>query len=156
MKVYKTHFLEKESDITIISESKTAILKAKNVFYFHRGNLEKYVLKNDQFLTSFSPINVNTELRIIKIMAVAAELCDVGPMAAVAGALADLMLEVMINPDEKEGSNYTTAKIALVENGGELAIDSIKPMNVALFAGNNELNLNICLLYTSPSPRDRS
>ena len=146
MKVYKTHFLEKESDITIISESKTAILKAKKAFYFHRGNLEKYVLKNDQFLTSFSPINVNTELRIINIMAVAAEICDVGPMAAVAGALADLMLETMINPDEKEESNYTAAKIALVENGGELAIDSIKPMNVALFAGNNELNLNIGFL----------
>ena len=146
MKVYKTHFLEKESDITIISESKSAILKAKKIFYLHRGNLEKYVLKNDQFLTSFSPINVNTDLRIIKKMTVAAELCDVGPMAAVAGALADLMLEAMINPDEKEGSNYITAKIALVENGGELAIDSIKPMNVALFAGNNELNLNIGFL----------
>jgi len=146
LKVYKTHFLEKESDITIISESKSAILKAKKIFYLHRGNLEKYVLKNDQFLTSFSPINVNTDLRIIKKMAVAAELCDVGPMAAVAGALADLMLEAMINPDEKEGSNYITAKIALVENGGELAIDSIKPMNVALFAGNNELNLNIGFL----------
>ena len=69
MKVYKTHFLEKESDITIISESKKAIIKAKKIFFFHRGNLEKYVLKNNQFLTSFSPIQVNTELRIIKIMA---------------------------------------------------------------------------------------
>jgi ApbE superfamily uncharacterized protein (UPF0280 family) len=146
LKVYKTHFLEKESDITIISESKAAILKARKIFYLHRGNLEKFVLKNNQFLNSFSPIKVNTELRIIKIMAAAAELCDVGPMAAVAGALADLMLEVMKNPDEKEGNDFIKAEIALVENGGELAIDSIKPMNIALFAGNNELNLNIGFL----------
>ena len=145
MKVYKTHFLEKESDITIISESKTAILKAKKIFYLHRGNLEKYVEKNNQFLTSFSPVKVNTEIRIINLMAVAADVCDVGPMAAVAGALADLMVEAMKNPSEKE-SDFIKAKIALVENGGELAIDSIKPMNIALFAGNNELNLNIGFL----------
>ncbi|MFX1260325.1 MAG: UPF0280 family protein, partial [Promethearchaeota archaeon] len=31
-------------------------------------------------------------------------------------------------------------------NGGEISIDSIKPMKVALFAGYNELNLNIGFL----------
>ena len=146
MKVYKTHFSEKESDITIISESKTAILKARKIFYLHRGNLEKYVVKNNQFLTSLSPIKVNTEIRVIKLMADAADICDVGPMAAVAGALADLMLEIMKNRDEKEDSDFVKAKIALVENGGEIAIDSIKPMNIALYAGNNELNLNLGFL----------
>ena len=143
MKVYKTHFTEKESDITIISESKTAITNAKKNLYLHRGILENYVMKNDQFLTSFSPVKVKTELKIINKMAIAAELCDVGPMAAVAGALADLMLEAMKKPIYEE---EVAAKIALVENGGELAIDSTKTMKVALFAGNNELNLNIGFL----------
>lgn len=146
MKVYKTRFKEKESDITIISESKNAILKAKKIFFLHRRNLEDYVLKNNQFLTSLTPIKVNTDIRVIKLMADSAYICDVGPMAAVAGALADLMLEVMKNRDEKEDSGFDKAKIALVENGGEIAIDSIKPMNIALYAGNNELNLNIGFL----------
>ncbi|MFX0082920.1 MAG: UPF0280 family protein [Candidatus Hodarchaeota archaeon] len=143
MKVYKTHFSEKESDITIFSESKTAILKAKQIFYIHRRSLEKYVSKNNLFLTSLSPIKVNTEIKIINLMADAAYICDVGPMAAVAGALADLMLEAMKNENEAEESDFIEAQIALVENGGEIAVDTIEPMNIALFAGNNELNLNI-------------
>ncbi|MFX1375597.1 MAG: UPF0280 family protein [Promethearchaeota archaeon] len=146
MKVYKTHFIEKESDITIISESKTAIIKAKEIFYIHRGKLEEYVRKNSHFLTSLSPIKVNTEIEVVRLMVKAAYICDVGPMAAVAGALADLMIRSMKNNDEEGFSGFNEAKIALVENGGEIAIDSIKPMKVALFAGDNELNLNIGFL----------
>ncbi|MFX1427686.1 MAG: UPF0280 family protein [Promethearchaeota archaeon] len=137
--------MEKESDITIISESKTAILKARKNLYLHRRNLEKYILRNNRFLTSLSPIKVKTEIEVVNLMASAADLCNVGPMAAVAGALADLMLGAMKNPDDNwEESCF--AKIALVENGGEIAIDSIKPMKVALFAGENELHLNLGFL----------
>ncbi|MHA2185131.1 MAG: UPF0280 family protein [Promethearchaeota archaeon] len=146
MKVYKSHFSEKESDITIISESKNAIKRAKNSFFQHRKELEKFIEENDQFLKSFSPVNVLTDLKIINKMAEVAWVCDVGPMAAVAGALADLMLESMKNlhPDDK--SSISPVKVALVENGGEIIVDSIKPMKIALFAGNNELNLNLGFL----------
>jgi len=142
LKTYKTRFLEKESDITIISESKQAIIRAKKSFYFHRKNLEKYVLKDKQFLNSFSPVKINTNFKIIKMMAEVAEICDVGPMAAVAGALADLMLETMKSKD----SDYIPPKIALVENGGEIAVDSKEPITIALYAGENELNLNLGFL----------
>ena len=143
MKIYKTHFSEKESDITIISESKKAILAAKESFYLHRGNLEKYVNKNTQFLTSLSPIKQDSDIEVIKIMSEVAYICDVGPMAAVAGALVDLMLETMKTRSNKENADFIETKVALIENGGEIAIDSIKPMNIALYAGNNKLNLNI-------------
>ena len=145
-KINKLHFSEKESDITIISESKKAILSAKKEFYYHRDILEKYVQKDNRFLTSFEPVKVNTELVIINLMADVAYLCDVGPMATVAGALADLMLDIMKSPKD---FNDTPAKIALVENGGEISIDSEKPMNIALYAGNNELNLNIGFMIES-------
>ena len=141
--VYKYHFSEKESNLTIISESKHAIAKAKEVFYYHRNILEEYVLKDKYFLKSFTPMKVKSDLIIIKKMAIAAELCDVGPMAAVAGALADIMLEVK---KSKEIANYKPAKIALVENGGEIAVDSEKSMKIALYAGKNKLNLNIGFL----------
>jgi len=141
--VYKFHFTEKESDITILSESKKAIIRAKNEFYHHRKILEQYVLKDKRFLKSFSPVKVKTDLTIIKIMAEATELCGVGPMAAVAGALADLMLDAMKTDDIP---NFKPARIALVENGGEIAIDSEKDMKIALYAGENQLNLNIGFL----------
>lgn len=141
--VYKFHFTEKESDITILSESKKAIIRAKNEFYHQRKILEQYVLKDKRFLKSFSPVKVKTDLTIIKIMAEATELCGVGPMAAVAGALADLMLSAMKRDDIPD---FQPAKIALVENGGEIAIDSEKDMKIALYAGENQLNLNIGFL----------
>ena len=143
MKKYKEHFLVKESDITIISESKKAILKAKEVCHFHRGILEEYILTDNQFLKSFSPVKVKTDRTIINLMAEAGFICNVGPMASVAGALADLMLEGM---KAKDNSDFSPAEIALVENGGEIAIDSINPMKVALYAGKNDLNLNIGFL----------
>ena len=137
------HFSRKESDITIISESKAAILRAKEEFYYQRAILERYIEKNNRFLTSFSPIKVNSNEKILKLMVDVAYKCDVGPMAAVAGALADLMLEVM---KKKDNSGLIPAKNALVENGGEIAIDSEKSMKIALYAGRNELNLNIGFL----------
>ena len=106
MKAFKTRFSEKESDVTIITDSKNAILKAKKSFQFHRKNLEMYILKDSHFLKSFSPVKVKTKIEIIKIMANAALICDVGPMAAVAGALADLMLEAMKSNSGKEDSEF--------------------------------------------------
>ncbi|MHA2288133.1 MAG: UPF0280 family protein [Promethearchaeota archaeon] len=68
-------------------------------------------------------------------MSDASAICDVGPMAAVAGAFADLMLESMDSP-----------KVALVENGGEIAINTKETLKIALFAGYNQLNLNLGFL----------
>ena len=140
MKIYKYHFLEKESDVTIISESKTAIIRAKESLFMNRLVLEKFIKKNDNFHTSFSPIKFNTNFEIINLMSEASVICDVGPMAAVAGALADLMLKAMKVGDQID---IIPAKIALVENGGEIAVDSEENMKIALYAGLNELNLNI-------------
>ena len=140
MKKYKYHFLEKESDITIISESKTAIIKAQESLLNNRLILEKFIKKNNKFLTSFSPIKIKSEFEIINLMSEASVICDVGPMAAVAGAFADIMLNVMKVGDKKD---FFPAKIALVENGGEIAVDSEESMKIALYAGFNELNLNI-------------
>jgi ApbE superfamily uncharacterized protein (UPF0280 family) len=143
LKTYKYHFIEKESDITLISESKRAILKAKDGFFRHRKIFEKYVIQNNKFLTSFSPIRIKTELEIVNLMSEASVLCEVGPMATVAGAFADIMMDLM---KEEDDPNIVPAKIALVENGGEIIVDSEKEMKIALFAGYNELNLNIGFL----------
>ncbi|MBY9008376.1 MAG: UPF0280 family protein [Candidatus Lokiarchaeota archaeon] len=143
MKIYKHHFLEHESDVTIISESQIAIREARKSLVDNRKILEKYLKKNNKFLTSFSPIKITTEFEIINLMSIASVLCEVGPMAAVAGAFADIMLKRMKIEDIPE---YIPAKIALVENGGEIAVDSEKDMKIALFAGYNELNLNIGFL----------
>ncbi|MFX1498707.1 MAG: UPF0280 family protein [Promethearchaeota archaeon] len=142
MQIFKFHFIEKESNITIISESREAILRAKKEFYYQRPLLEEYISHHKEFYSSFTPVKIQTDLEIIKLMAQAAILCDVGPMATVAGAFVDLMLNVM-----KDRNNESDElKVALIENGGEVAVDSMKSMKIALFAGNNKLNINIGFL----------
>ncbi len=143
MKVYKNHFLEKESDITIISESKLAILEAKECFYYHRKILDAFVAQNHDFLTSFSPLKIESSLKIVDLMVKTSEICEVGPMATVAGAFADLMVETMKSKGLNEDG---PVEIALVENGGEMMIQSEFPIKVALFAGFNELNINMGFL----------
>ncbi len=135
MKKYKYHFLEQESDVTLISESKSAILKAKENLASNRLILEQFIKRNDKFLTSFLPIKIKTEFEIINLMSEASVVCDVGPMAAVAGAFSDLMLQSMNSPE-----------VALVENGGEIAIETKETLKIALFAGFNQLNLNLGFL----------
>lgn len=135
MKKYKYHFLEQESDVTIISESQAAIIKAKESLLSNRIILEKFIKKDEKFLTSFLPVKIKTEFEIINLMSEASVVCDVGPMAAVAGAFADLMLQSMNSPE-----------VALVENGGEIAIETKETLKIALFAGYNQLNLNLGFL----------
>ncbi len=143
MELYRVHFEEKESDITIISESKQAIDLAKETYYYHRNILEEYGGDHPEFLKSLIPVKPTCEYQIIKLMSDVSITCDVGPMAAVAGAFADLMLESMKKDSEVEGF---PAKVALVENGGEIAIDSIEPMKIGLFGGYNPLNFRIGFL----------
>jgi len=145
LKVFKHHFTEKESDITIISDSKVAINRAKQGFYRDRTILENYVSKYPLFERSFEPVEIYSSEPIIQIMNKASELYKVGPMAAVAGALADLMLLDM----KSKKPEFIPAKTALVENGGEIAIDSETDMKIALYAGENRLNLNIGFLITN-------
>ena len=144
MKVLKYHFTEKESDVTIISDSKVAINHAKKAFYHNRTIIENYINKYPLFERSFEPVKVFSSEPIIQIMAQASELYHVGPMAAIAGALADLMLLEM----KSKKPDFIPANTALVENGGEIAIDSETDMKIALYAGENRLNLNIGFLIT--------
>jgi ApbE superfamily uncharacterized protein (UPF0280 family) len=144
LRVFKHHFTEKESDITIISDSKEAIDQAKKAFFRDRAILENYIGKYPLFASSFEPVRIFSSEPIIQIMNQASEMYQVGPMAAVAGAIADLMLSEM----KSKNPDFIPAKTALVENGGEIAIDSETDMRIALYAGENRLNLNIGFLIT--------
>ena len=149
MKKFSYHFIEKESDVTIISDSKKAMKFALQSFYKHRSILEKFIYKNEIFLKALSPIKVENPPEIIRLMVKNSEICDVGPMATVAGALADIMVKEMKINEE----NYPL-KIAVVENGGEISINSEITIKVGLYAGKNLLGGKLGFLITkndSPS-----
>ncbi len=68
---------------------------------------------------------------ICSLMADAATRAGVGPMAAVAGALADLAVSDMIE---------SGATVAVVENGGEIAAHTPKPIAAGFVAGSTPIS----------------
>lgn len=130
----KRHIIEerrrfKESNILFKSEKRRAINAAISAIRIHRIELETYLALHPEFGYVLHPISIETEAsQIIKNMARSASLFNVGPMASVAGVLADLAVEAMI----KVG-----ARIAIVENGGEISAHSNQVFTVGLYAGKN-------------------
>ncbi|MGD6806738.1 MAG: UPF0280 family protein [Candidatus Bathyarchaeia archaeon] len=127
----KEAFTLKDSQCTLISDKQDAIEVAKASIHCSRFDLELYVRGNPQFLHTLTPIPVPEKPLVAKMMAEAAQKADVGPMAAVAGAIADLAIEDMLK---------TGCEVAVVENGGEIMAQSNQPVDVAVAAGDEPLS----------------
>jgi len=130
-KEYRQVFNYKETNCLITADSEVAIDAAVSSIKYHRSQLEKYVRGHQRFLYSLQPIHVDDGPLVVKLMAEAAEKANVGPMAAVAGVLADLAVESMTS---------NGAELAIVEDGGEVSAISNRPVNVALSAGDSPLS----------------
>jgi len=130
-KLFKQAFRLKESDCTIISDKESGIVTAVLSIERHRRLLEDYIKEHPQFLYSFEPIVVDDGPEVALLMAEASKKANVGPMAAVAGVLADLAVQDMIN---------TGCKVAVVENGGEVFAISNQPIDIAFAAGDEPLS----------------
>ncbi|MCS7113921.1 MAG: UPF0280 family protein [Candidatus Bathyarchaeota archaeon] len=121
----------KESVLTVIADKHEAVKVAEDTIAYHRGRLEAYIEKHADFLYALKPLEIVDGPHIVRLMAWASEKAGVGPMASVAGALADLAVEAML---------LCGAKTAIVEDGGEVAAVSETPVDVALLAGNSPLS----------------
>jgi ApbE superfamily uncharacterized protein (UPF0280 family) len=129
--LFKRAFRLKESNCTIISDKESAIEKAISSIKHQRRQLEEYIREHPQFLHSLEPIPVDDGAEVVRLMAEASAKAAVGPMAAVAGVLADLAVEEML----RDG-----CKVAVVENGGEVSAVSDQPVDIALAAGDAPLS----------------
>ena len=129
--LFKQAFRLKESDCTIISDKESAIEKATSSIKYHRRQLEEYIQKHPQFLHSLEPVPVDDGPKVARLMAEASTKAAVGPMAAVAGVLADLAVEELVSDG---------CKVAVVENGGEVSAVSDQPVDIALAAGDAPLS----------------
>ncbi|MCW4045116.1 MAG: UPF0280 family protein [Candidatus Bathyarchaeota archaeon] len=130
-KLFKEAFQIKETQCTIISDTKQGIKTAIKSIKHHRAALEKYAEQNPIFLYTLEPVAAPEKPLVARLMAEAAEKANVGPMAAVAGVLADLAVNDMIAGG---------CKVAVVENGGEISAVSDEPVDVALAAGDIPLS----------------
>lgn len=129
--MFKRVFEIKESCGVIIADKEEAIEVAVESLRRNRKALEGYAKANPKFLFSLKPVKAPDTPLVAKLMAEAAEKANVGPMAAVAGVLADLAVKDMLNAG---------CTIAVVEDGGEISAMSNEPIDVALAAGDEPLS----------------
>lgn len=127
----KESFNIKESQCTIISDLPEAIEAAKESIGRNRRELEIYARTNPKFLHTLTPLPVPEKPLVAKMMAEAAQKAGVGPMAAVAGAIADLTVQDM---------KHVGSLVTVVENGGEISADSNQPVDVAVALGEEPLS----------------
>jgi len=131
----------KESQIHIKSDMKRAIKEAVKTIKHHRLELINYIRTHPEFKYSLNPIKIDDNApRIVKIMAESSKIAGVGPMASVAGALADLGVEAMLK---------CGARVAVVENGGEISIDTDQPINVTVISENPRISGRLGFQITS-------
>ncbi|HOI72250.1 MAG TPA: UPF0280 family protein [Methanobacterium sp.] len=112
----------------------TTDLKKHGLYYFilkERQELKNYIIKHQDFQLSLEPVRVEEAPLIVKMMARAGRFAEVGPMAAVAGSIAQLSMGYLIN----EG-----AKMAIIDNGGDLALKTNKDVIIGVYAGDSSLS----------------
>jgi len=125
----------KETDLYIRASSNLK-RKALQLVAKYRHQLESYIERSPAFLTSLEPIAVAGDApNIVKEMAKAAQEAKVGPMAAVAGAIAEFVGSELLAYSPE----------VIIENGGDIYLKSLKKRIIGIYAGKSPLSGKIGL-----------
>jgi len=110
--------------------------KALKAVLKYRAPLEGYIERHPEFLTSLTPLPVGEDApQIVKAMANAAKVVGVGPMAAVAGAIAEYVGNDLL-PFSSE---------VIVENGGDIFLKTLRKRLIGIYAGGSPLSGKVAL-----------
>ena len=119
----------KETDLYLRASSNLT-RKAHRLVVKYRSILENYIKHHPVFLTSLEPLPIpGNAPQIVAQMAEAAQKTGVGPMAAVAGAIAEFVGRELLafSPE------------IIVENGGDIYLKSLKKRIIGIYAGKSPL-----------------
>jgi hypothetical protein len=102
-----------------------------------RAGLEDYIKKHPLFALTLEPMRVEDNApAVVRNMALAAEAVGVGPMAAVAGAIAREVGAGLLQFSDE----------VIVENGGDIFMRSLRPRLVGVYAGGSHLTGKIAFV----------
>lgn len=111
-----------------ISATRNLQNKARKLILKHREILKKFIAEHPLFLTTLEPFPVAADApQIVKAMCQATARVGVGPMASVAGAIAEFV--------GNELSAFSSELI--IENGGDIFLKSLKSRLVGVYAGDS-------------------
>ena len=131
----------KESDLFVGVSKATAEIKelAREKLKQFRQDLENYIAENPLFEITFKPIKVSAGApEVVRRMAQAAQQAGVGPMASVAGCLAEMVGESLLRLSSE----------VIIENGGDIYLAATKPRIIGVFAGDSKFSGRLSLEIT--------
>jgi hypothetical protein len=128
-------FKEKETDLYIRAVTNLQ-RKAKRIVLKYREQIELYIQQNPEFQTSLKPLPSPANApRIVKEMIEAGQKAGVGPMAAVAGAVAEFVGKELLEFSPE----------VIIENGGDIYLKVNTKKVVGIYAGESLLSGKIGL-----------
>lgn len=128
--ILRDHYQLKETVVTILARREGEIEAAKRAIIEQRAHLEDFIRRDPFFQITLEPYDLD-DLEaplIVRQMVESSAVFGIGPMAAVAGAIAGYAVEAMI----EEGAAY-----AVVDNGGDICILNDHPIVVGIYAGSS-------------------
>ena len=125
----------KETDLYVRARRNLKQKTLKAVLKY-RTLLERYIERHPDFLTALAPISVEQDApQIVRTMVEATEKVGVGPMASVAGAIAEYVGKELLafSPE------------IIVENGGDIFLKTLKRRLIGVCAGDSPFTGKIAL-----------
>jgi ApbE superfamily uncharacterized protein (UPF0280 family) len=134
----KFEVIVKETDLLVRAESDLS-KEARDSVLTYRHQLETYIAMNPGFQKSLVPLPEDPYApEIVKQMIQTSQWAGVGPMATVAGAMADLVSRDLLK----------LSKEMIVENGGDIYLASSRERTIGIYAGDSPLSLKIGIVIS--------
>jgi len=120
----------RETDLWVCADRRLET-ETRDLVFASRHQLEVYIRSHPEFLHALVPLREDPYAPpMVKEMMRAADKAQVGPMAAVAGAIAQQVGEGLLN----------LSRQVIVENGGDIFLKADRPVTVSVFAGMSPLS----------------
>ena len=128
----RVHYQLRETIATIFAYEQSHIEVAKESIRGQRNLLEKFIQADPFFMLTLEPYDLKADdvPDIIQQMIKTSAVFGIGPMSAVAGVIAKLAVEAMI----EAGAFY-----AIVDNGGDISILNDQTVLVGIYAGTSPI-----------------
>jgi ApbE superfamily uncharacterized protein (UPF0280 family) len=129
--LYLTRIVDKETDLQILANKPIDQEFIKERVREYRIAIENYIARDRRFLTTLKPLVVELNAPpIVKAMSGASQKANVGPMAAVAGAIAQFLGKYLLKKGYKE---------VIIENGGDIFLKIRKTRTIGIYTGRKKL-----------------
>jgi len=115
------------AESNLFNETRESVLK-------YRHQLETYITMNPEFQRTLIPLAEDPHApELVREMIRVSQLVQVGPMAAVAGAMAEWVSKDLLKH----------SKEVIIENGGDIYLATARERTIGIYAGQSPLSLKI-------------